>query len=180
MSILASTASVNTANSISKCVYCSPKPLHVPPLCLHIAPSLLICHGESCVGWGKAWMLRQTNAMVICSGTLWYHTKQRGPPLPESELDTQKKSQPRPARVARVEVPKVTLVKNPCSVICNLKHISIPFSCTNNVVAYCYCPLMHSAVFKLLKLYLQWMLEFFATVETQHILSPLKLIWIIC
>lgn len=50
MSILASTVPVNTANSISKCVFWSPKPLHVPPLCLHIAPSFLICHGDICVG----------------------------------------------------------------------------------------------------------------------------------
>lgn len=72
MNMLALTASVNTANSILKCVQQSPKPLHVPPLCLLIAPSLLICHGESCVGLGKAWMLRQTNAIAICSGTFWY------------------------------------------------------------------------------------------------------------
>lgn len=83
--------SVNAANSILKCVCRSPKPLRVPPLCLHAAPSLLICRGVSCVGRGKSWMLRQTNATVTCSGTHGCHTKKRIPPFPKFELETPKK-----------------------------------------------------------------------------------------
>lgn len=54
---LALTVSVNTANSILKCVRLSHKPPRVPPFYFLTAPSLLICHGKRCVGWGQAWTL---------------------------------------------------------------------------------------------------------------------------
>lgn len=67
---LAETATVNTANFISNCVHRF-KHLHVPVF-VYIQYVPLICCGES-VGWGKAWMHRQTNTMIVCSITLWYY-----------------------------------------------------------------------------------------------------------